>query len=495
MHTFRFLFLLFVLFSFASCRTDMDFEPATQALRFSADTVYLDPVFSETQSSSYLVKIYNTSNKNIKIPQLRLGKGDQSYFNLLVEGVSGKQFSNVELLAKDSLYVFIHTLGKADPQAKEFIYTDQLRLMGNAQPQSIELVTLIKDAYFLHPGKADQQVLHDIKIADETTVEGFYIGDTNVHAKNTLHMDNAKPYVVYGYAIIPENQTLYIAAGTELYFHENSGIIGLKGSAIQAKGTKEEPIIFRHDRLEASYAYTAGQWSGIRLEQPGASTLDHVRIEQAKIGLYLDKAEDFTLTNAQLYNHAYTALEAINSTLVGQNIVAATTQNATVVLRNGGNYLFQHCTFSNSGFRPDQLALRIENSKDAPFERLLIQNSLLHTAIAQSFAFIGDEAPSQVQFDSNALKDTSKRKATAAVYNYDNEQMYLNNIFLDTPTLAAVDFQDPKKNLFYYSSLMTHLLAKGNRTIAASVPLDLDGKDRRNAPDLGAYQHIETTKE
>ncbi len=495
MNTLRFLLLCIILFSFTSCRTDMDFEPVAQSLRFSADTVYLDPVFSETQSSSYLVKIYNTSNKNIKIPQLTLGKGEQSYFNLLVEGQTGKQFSNVELLAKDSLYVFVHTLGKADPKTTEFIYTDQLRVMGNTQPQSIELVTLIKDAYFLHPGKVEQQVLHSVKLADETTIEGFYLGDTNVHTKNTLHLDHTKPYVVYGYAIIPENQTLYLAAGTQLYFHENSGIIGLKGSAIQAQGTLEKPIVFRHDRLETSYAYTAGQWSGIRLQNPGSSTLDHVRIEQAKIGLYLDHAVDFTLKNTQLHNHSYTALEAINSTIVGQNIVATTTQNAAVVLRGGGNYLFQHCTFSTSGFRPDQHALRIDNSTATPFTRILIQNSLIHSAIAQSFAFTGDEAPAHVRFDSNALKDTSKRNTTSSVYNYDNESMYHNNIFLNTPALATIDFQDPKKNLFYYSSLMTHLIGKGNRAIAASVPQDLNGKDRRNAPDLGAYQHIETTKE
>jgi len=181
----RFFILFLSLFSIISCRTDMDFEPNTQPLRLSADTVYLDPVFTETQSSSYLVKIYNTSNKNIKIPQLTLGKGEQSYFNLLIEGVSGKQFSNVELLPKDSLYVFVHTLGKADAQTKDFIYTDQIRLLGSTQPQSIELVTLIKDAYFLHPGKVEKQVLHKVQLDNQTTVEGFYLGDSNVQCWNT----------------------------------------------------------------------------------------------------------------------------------------------------------------------------------------------------------------------------------------------------------------------------------------------------------------------
>ncbi len=494
MNTLRILFLFFILLSLGSCRTDMDFDPVSHPLRFSADTVYLDPVFSETASSSYLVKIYNSSNKNIKIPQLSLGKGEQSYFNLLIEGVSGKRFTNVELLAKDSLYVFVHTLGKADPLNKDFIYSDQIQVQGHSQPQHIELVTLIKDAYFLHPGKVEKQVLHRVQLEDQTIIEGFYLGDPDVHAKNTLRLDNQKPYVVYGYAMIPENQTLYLEAGTQMYFHENSGIIGLKGSAIQAAGTLEDPIILSHDRLEEAYAYTAGQWSGVRMQNPRSSTLNHVVIENAKIGLYLENASHFTLRNIQLFNHSYTALEAVNSTIVGQNIVAANTQNATVVLRNGGNYLFQHCTFSNAGFRPDQTALRIENNTGNPFDRLLVQNSLLHSAIAQSFVLAVDY-PVNIRFESTALKDTSKRNLSASVYDYSNQMLYSNTILLDTPALGTIDFQDPKKNQFYYSSLMAHLIDKGDHTIARDIPIDLSGKTRTNAPDLGAYQHIETTKE
>ncbi|WP_353160088.1 hypothetical protein [Myroides odoratus] len=494
MNTVRFIMFFIVLFSIVSCRTDMDFEPNTQPLRFSADTVFLDPVFTETKSSSYLVKIYNTSNKNIKIPQLTLGKGEQSYFNLLIEGVSGKQFSNVELLPKDSLYVFVHTLGKADAQSKDFIYTDQIRLLGSTQPQSIALVTLIKDAYFLHPGKVEKQVLHTVQLDNQTTVEGFYLGDSNVHVRNTLTLDNTKPYVIYGYAFIPENQTLILKKGTQLYFHENSGIIGLPGSAIQAEGTLEDPIIMRNDRLEPAYDYTAGQWSGIRLQNPGPSVLNHVTITHAKIGLYLEQATDFTLRNAKLFNHLYSSLVAINSRVLGQNIVAANTQNSAVVLRNGGNYVFQHCTFSNTGLRPDQTALLITNNTTTPFERLTIQNSILHASIAQSFILPLEET-ANIRFESSALKDTSKRNNSVSVYNYANESMYFNTILMDTPSSASIDFFDPKKNLFYYSSQMTHLIDKGDKEIARSIPRDIDGKDRRQSADLGAYQHIETTKE
>jgi len=60
-----FLAFLIGLLSVVSCRTDLNFEPLSHELTFSQDTVYLDPVFSETQSSSYLLKIYNRSNKKV----------------------------------------------------------------------------------------------------------------------------------------------------------------------------------------------------------------------------------------------------------------------------------------------------------------------------------------------------------------------------------------------------------------------------------------------
>jgi len=490
-----FLAFLIGLLSVVSCRTDLNFEPLSHELTFSQDTVYLDPVFSETQSSSYLLKIYNRSNKNVQIPQLKLAKGEQSFFNLLVNGRSAKEFNHIELLAKDSLYVFIHTLGKAQGLETDFLYTDQLRIQGSSVQQAVELVTLIKDAHFLHPGQAKQEgVLHTIQLNTDTTIEGFYLGDSKIHVSNTLKMTNNKPYVIYGYAFIPENKTLTIEKGTQLYFHENSGILGLKGSAIHAEGTVDEPITMRNDRFEADYQYLAGQWSGIHLQEPKASVLDHVIIENAKIGLYLERASDMLLKNVQLYNHSYSALLAINSKVKGQNMVAAHTQNATVVLRDGGAYQFQHCTFINTGFRPNQTALLVEQTTDTPFESLVIQNSLLHTALAQSFVLnTTDTAP--ISFQYNALKDTSMRNTASAIYNYNNEALYFNNMILTTPSLAAIDFKNPKQNAFYYSEKMTHLIQKGNLNLAKNIPQDLLGKDRTHSADLGAYQHIETTKE
>ena len=75
MKNFGCIAVLLLIISFSSCRTEFDFEPNTGNLSFSRDTVYLDTVFTNIGSSTYTLKVYNNSNKNIAIPSIKLGEG------------------------------------------------------------------------------------------------------------------------------------------------------------------------------------------------------------------------------------------------------------------------------------------------------------------------------------------------------------------------------------------------------------------------------------
>jgi hypothetical protein len=149
----QYIFLLaLAIISLVSCRNDFDFESNTGNLDFSRDTVYLDTVFTDIGSSTYTLKVYNRTNKNISIPTITLGKGESSNYRLMVDGMPGKVFQNVELLAKDSMYVFIEvTANIADANPTDFLYTDQILFGDSGNPQKVELVTLIQDAYFIYP--------------------------------------------------------------------------------------------------------------------------------------------------------------------------------------------------------------------------------------------------------------------------------------------------------------------------------------------------------
>src|SRR5690606_19175549 len=110
MKSLYYFFILIFITGFISCRDDFHFEPSSGTeLAFSKDTVYLDTIFSNIGSSTYNLKVYNKSNKDIKIPSVRLNKGENSNFRLMVDGLTGKSFENIELLANDSLFIFVET--------------------------------------------------------------------------------------------------------------------------------------------------------------------------------------------------------------------------------------------------------------------------------------------------------------------------------------------------------------------------------------------------
>ncbi|MEO8933424.1 MAG: hypothetical protein ABI295_03880, partial [Xanthomarina sp.] len=137
---------LCLLICSSSCRKDLDFGPSSGNLQFSKDTIYLDTVFSNIGSSTYNLKVYNRSNNDINIPSIRLALGDNSNYRLNVDGMPGKVFQNVEILAKDSMYVFIETtidINNLPNLNGEFLYTDKIEFDSGSNFQSVELVTLV----------------------------------------------------------------------------------------------------------------------------------------------------------------------------------------------------------------------------------------------------------------------------------------------------------------------------------------------------------------
>ena len=84
MRQLTFLFFIGILIFVSSCRTDFETVPSTGDLAFSRDTIYLDTVFTNIGSSTYTLKVYNRSANDINIPTIKLGKGSDSQYRLLV---------------------------------------------------------------------------------------------------------------------------------------------------------------------------------------------------------------------------------------------------------------------------------------------------------------------------------------------------------------------------------------------------------------------------
>ena len=146
--------------------------------------------------------------------------------------VPGKSFQNIQVLAKDSIFVFVETTTDILEQTDdlEFLYTDKVLFDPSGNQQDVDLVTLVKDAVFLFPSR--DQVTGQVETLslgfdaedNEVLIQGFFLEDEE------LHFTNEKPYVIYGYAAIPEEKTHTIDPGARIHFHNGSGLIASKGS-------------------------------------------------------------------------------------------------------------------------------------------------------------------------------------------------------------------------------------------------------------------------
>jgi len=365
------LFIVGLAIAVSSCRQDFVFEPSTGDLTFSKDTVYLDTVFTNIGSSTYTLKVYNKSNKDIKIPVIQLGKGQNSKYRMTVDGMVGENnrvFRNVELLAKDSLYIFIEvTSDVADANPTDFLYTDQIQFDSGDNFQKVELVTLIQDAIFLYPQRFDDGTTETLPIGDEE-IYGFYL-DENDH-NNEYIWTNNKPYVIYGYAGVPNGKTLTIQAGARIHFHADSGLIVGSGGSLHIEGglssttALENEVIIEGDRLEPDFSDVPGQWGTIWLTDGSTNNqINHLTLKNSVVGLLIDHNNGTTTTikNTQIYNSSNIGIYAKTAKIRGENIVINSAGQAALACSLGGDYEFKHCTFNNNWPSSRQVAVLVDN--------------------------------------------------------------------------------------------------------------------------------------
>jgi hypothetical protein len=190
------------------------------------------------------------------------------------------------------LYIFIETTADiTDANSTDFLYTDEIQFDSGANLQEVALVTLIQDAVFLFPKQNADGMKEKIQIEGKD-VDGFYLNENDPENGNELIFTNQKPYVIYGYAGVPENKTVTFEAGARVHFHANSGLyVGDKASLeINGKTSTteklENEVIFEGDRLESLYSAIPGQWNSVIFSNGSTNhSINHLTLKNAVIGL------------------------------------------------------------------------------------------------------------------------------------------------------------------------------------------------------------------
>ena len=506
--------LLFItiigLISLASCRKDFSTLPSTGQLEFSKDTVFLDTVFSEIGSSTYTLKVYNRSNEAITIPTIRLKDGDNSRYRLNVDGVAGESFTDVDILAKDSIFVFVEVT-VTDLSTTELLYVDELLFDSGDKQQDVKLVTLVRDAVFLRADKDGEGIIKTLVInGEETTIQGRYLTD------DELIFTNEKPYVIYGHMMVgSENndsfKTLTIEAGANIHFHKNSGLyIGEKGS-IQVSGShniegqEQTEVVFQGDRLEPAFENIAGQWDFIYFF-PGSlnNFINYATIKNGTIGIISQSSQInaipiLEINNTQIYNNSLFGMLGLFTNIKGRNLVVNDSGASAFVAMVGGIYNFTHCTFANSvGQRstPNVWLLdsniNIKTEEDelvtANFYELNFTNCIIDGAGNMELGFDqqGTDTFPNMHFVNNLIQfnDTQNTFEGEALYDFENTNLYTNNLFN-----GFLDY----KNLYLNELNIgenSEAIGKASINGTLQAPIDILGKTRTNPADVGAYEHV-----
>ena len=475
----RYWIIISGLLALFSCREDEVTSSSSVRLEFSADTVFLDTIFTTIGSSTRRFKVFNRNADKVIISSVRLGRGTDSHFRLNVDGSPGKDIRNVEIEGEDSIFVFVDV--SVDVMGtSELLYTDSIIFSTNGRDQHVQLVTLAKDAYFHHPTTTVGNLPISI-VCDETWTDD-------------------KPHVIYGYLVVDEGCTLDIQEGAEIHFHKGAGLWVYDGGTLRVNGTPGNEVVFQGDRLEPFYEEAPGQWEQIWLSLGSIDNeINYALIKNGTIGIRIDSLSEnanpiLRLNNTIIRNCSAIGIFGNNADIEATNTVVSNCGQYNLVCNFGGSYDFKHCTFANYwGFSNRQTpAVLLNNWYE--FDNTIFVNDLNRADFSNCIIYGDQDSEIIINENTDGNFNYSFHYCLLNIEpnpqdnSYDiSDPIYFNNILLN---------QDPRfinEDINYELDTLSPAMDAGDPVIGVQVPFDLNNntRDFNGIPDLGAYERYE----
>jgi hypothetical protein len=427
--------------------------------------------------------VYNRTSENIRIENITL-HSENSCFQVNVNGRSGTDFYDVELRAKDSLYIFVQVNVNELRQDAPLYILGSLEFKYNNNLQKVMLQTYGQDVHFLK---------------------------NEIITENTRWI-NDKPYLIYDTLKVENSAKLIIDAGTRIFFHKNATMV-VKGS-LNVEGNELNPVIFRGDRTDNLYSglpydKISGQWGGIIFaEESTENRINGAMIRNGAFGIQIDSSEilpdvyRLILSNSQIHNTKQAAFKATSANVYVYNSVFSNGAY-TCVLLEGGEYLFNQTTIANYPY-----ASRVFGALILANHILLEKNQTIPLNATFNNCIIYGTFLQELKMDNlNGTGDVSENfnyKFNSCLIRYEPDQ-YANESEFDTSSTAFRDVIWNKKPGFlsvnndeydFRIDSTSAAIQNGDIEIIAEFPeckTDKNGAVRPldKKPDIGAYQYME----
>ena len=463
-----------------ACVEDFEYssDPSLQ-LEFSCDTVSFDTLFSEVMSPTAKFLVHNRSSKSLRINSVRLYGGDTSPFSVLVDGQYGALMHDLEIRAKDSLYVLASVTVDRHGDDIPFMVKDSLIFtLESGVEQSVLLLAYGRDVTFMR--------------------------GENIVADTILP---AGHYVIYDSLIVSQEATMSLLPGTTLYFHDKA-FMRVNGT-LKAEGTASAPVIFRGDRTDRMFSYLPydripGQWDGLVFSPTSnGNTLVHCDIHSANYGIKVEQGDTalqrITIESSKVQNFHGNALELVMARATALNSLFANAQGNCVKVV-GGNVDFVHCTIANFYvWKKRDVALALHNSIDgapAPLHNAFFSNCVIvgskEDELMGYLSNLGDTVPNAVNyyFENSLINTIDTADSCFVNITYDS---------IDVSPFGKEHFRLIDHDVFDYDFRLTaESKARGiaSGDYLESLPVDIDGTPRTaDAVDAGCFQYVEEETE
>lgn len=475
----RALYIILLMSVFlASCSEDADFSSNPSLhLEFSSDTVSFDTLFTEVNSPKAMFVVRNRNNNALRISDVRLASGGESGFSVLVDGQYGALMRDLEIRAKDSIFVLV-----------------SVSLDRNGE----ELPLMVRDSLlFTLESGVQQQVILEACGRDVTFLRAHtFLSDTVLSPGH---------YVIYDSLVVAEGATLGVKAATVLYFHDKA-YMKVEGT-LNAEGVQDAPVVFRGDRTDRMFPYLPydripGQWDGITFAPTSnGNSLKHCDIHSANYGIRVERGDTslqrISIESSKVCNFHGNALELVQAKAVACNSLFANAQGNCVKVV-GGDVSFIHCTIANFYvWRQRDVALALHNSingEPAPLNGAFFANCVIagtkEDEIMGYLTSFGDSIPnaSNYCFENSFVNtiDEGNENFYGVVYDSLNVAPFGKDHF------RCID----NDNFLYDFHLTVEAKARGvasDRYIEV-LRFDMDGVERKpGSVDAGCYQYVEET--
>jgi len=477
-----FLLLLVITILFA-CKKDVLESNQSATLHFSNDTIIFDTAFHSIGTPTQTLTIYNRNNFNV-ITNISLNLISGGSFRMNVDGVAGNNHNAIEIPAKDSIFIFLEITPNQN-SSNDFLLTSNIEFTTGTKKQDVKLVSPGRNANFHLP--------HDnIFPTDDGEVNyGYY------SIKDDEIWTNDLPHVVYGYVVIEPNATLTIKEGTQIYFHNNSGMfVGnpllidengvppTNNGTLIIDGSLGNEVIIRGDRLDSWYENTPGLWNGIHFVQGSVENeIDYAIISNGTTAIRVDsfvENQTTTINNTIIENMSSIGILGQGANIQASNTIIRKCGQYTVACNIGGTYNFTHCTFANywdfnNRSTPSILLNNYYEGADGIiYVRNLLAANFTNCIIDGSLSTeVSFQEKGQDKFNYTFDHCIIKLDPTISTDNTHYENVIINQ---------SPKFKDNTESDFH--------LTEDSPAIDAGIgPSDIDIEGNpRNTPDLGAYE-------